>query len=47
MSSTTARHGDAVGVLSSVFIIAQSDSRNGEHLIHWLDKTSLEELLFE
>ena len=28
MSSTTANHGDAVRALSSVFITAQSDTRN-------------------
>ena len=35
------------GVLSSVFIIAQSDTRNIEYLISWLQKLSLEGLLFE
>ena len=32
MSPTTAMHGDAVRVLSSAFIIAQSDSRNTEYV---------------
>ena len=40
-------HGDAVRVLSSVFIIAQSDIRNTEYLISWLQKISLEEPVFE
>ena len=30
---TTATHGDVVGVLSSIFITAQSDTRNIEYLI--------------
>ena len=34
--SKTAAHGDAVRVLSSVFIIGQSDTRNKEYLISWL-----------
>ena len=42
----TANHGDAVKALSSVFIIAQSDTRN-EYLIRWLQKISLEQLLFQ
>ena len=29
-------HGDVVRVLSSVFIIGQSDTRNREYLISWL-----------
>ena len=40
-------HGDAVRVLSSVFIIAQSDIRNTEYLISWSQKISLEEPVFE
>ena len=32
MSPTTAIHGDAVRVLSSVFIIGQSDTRNTDHV---------------
>ena len=47
MNLTTATHGDAVKVLSFVFIIAQSDTRNIEYLISWLQKISLEQLLFE
>ena len=47
MSSTTANHGDAVRVLCSVFIIAQSDTKNTECLTSWLQKISLEQLLFE
>ena len=35
-------HSDAVRVLSSVFIIAQSDTRNIEYLISWLQEISLE-----
>ena len=38
MTSETATHSDAVGRLSSVFIIAQSDTRNIEYLISWLQK---------
>ena len=34
-------------VLSSVIIIAQSDTRNTEYLIDWLNKISLNQLLFE
>ena len=33
MNMTTATHGDVVGVLSSIFITAQSDTRNIEYLI--------------
>ena len=47
MSSTTAMHGDAVRIFSSVFIIAQSDIRKREYLIIWLQKKSLKQLLFE
>ena len=47
MSSATTRHGDAVRVLSSVFIISQSDTRNIKYLISWLQKISPEQLLFE
>ena len=57
MSSTTTAHGDALRVLFSVFIIAESDSRNIECLQkmvtetitngYWLQKISLEQLLFE
>ena len=39
MSSTTATHGDAVRVFSSVFVIAQSDTKNTEYLISWLQVT--------
>ena len=39
MSSTTATHGDAVRVFSSVFAIAQSDTKNTEYLISWLQVT--------
>ena len=34
-------------VLTSVFTIAQSVTRNIEHLISWLKKISSEQLLFE
>ena len=44
---TTATHGYAVRFLSSVFITAQSDTRNREYLISWLLKISLEQLIFE
>ena len=44
---TTATHNYAVRGLSSVFITAQSDTRNREYLINWLLKISLEQLLFE
>ena len=47
VSSTTATHGDAVTVLSSVFITAQNDARNIVYLISWLQKVSLEQLLFD
>ena len=47
MSSTTATHGDALRVPSSVFIILQSDTRNRAYLISWLQKKSLKQLLFE
>ena len=47
MSSATATHGDAVRVLSSVFDIAQSNTRNREYLISWLQKKRLKQLLFE
>ena len=42
MTSTNATHSDAVRVLSSVFIIAQSDTRNIEYLISWLQKLKSE-----
>ena len=35
-SSKTVTHGDVVRVLSSVFIIGQSDTRNRGYLISWL-----------
>ena len=38
MSSATAMHSDTVRVLSSVFIIAQSDTREIKYLISWLQK---------
>ena len=38
---------DIVRVLSSTFIIVQSDTRNIEYLICWLQKISLDYLLFE
>ena len=38
---------DAVKVLSSVFIITQSDIENIEYLISWLQEISLKQLLFE
>ena len=41
MSSITATHGDAVRVLSSVFVIIHSDARNREYLISWLLKKVL------
>ena len=41
MSSTTATHSDVVRLLSSVSVIAQSDSRNREYLISWLQKKVL------
>ena len=34
-------------VLSSVIIIAQSDTKNIEYIICWVNKISLEQLLFE
>ena len=40
-------HCDAVKVLSSVFIITQSDIKNIEYLISWLQEISLKQLLFE
>ena len=40
-------HGDRLRFFSSVFIIAQSDTRNREYLISWLQEISLEQLLFE
>ena len=45
--NTTATHGDAVRVLSFVFIIAQSDTKNMEYLFSLLQKISAEQLLFE
>ena len=45
MSSTTATH--SYGVSSFSVIIAQSDAINIEYAIGWLEKTSLEQLLFE
>ena len=51
MSSTSPTYCDDVRVASSVFIIAQSDTRKRECLICWLQKkvlrTSLKRLLFE
>ena len=47
MSSTVATHGNAVRVLSSVFIIAKSDTGNIEYLISWLQKKSIIQRLFE
>ena len=43
--STTATHSDVIRVLSSVFIIAQSDTRNTKYLISQLQKISLQQLL--
>ena len=40
-TSTTATHSDAVRVRSSVLIIVQSDAKNIEYLISWLQKTNL------
>ena len=40
-------HGDAVRVLSFIFITAQKDTRNREYLISWLLKISLKQLLFQ
>ena len=46
MGLTTATH--SYGVSSfSVIIIAQSDAINIEYATCWLEKTSLEQLLFE
>ena len=39
----TATHGDALTVLSSVFITAQNNARNIVYLISWLQKVSLEQ----
>ena len=46
MSLTTAMHSYDV-VLSSVIIIAESDTRNIEYVIGWLKKISLEQLFFD
>ena len=45
--SKTVTHRKCVRVLTSVFTIAQSVTRNIEHLISWLKKISSEQLLFE
>ena len=42
----TATHGYAVGVLSSVYITAQSNTRNRDSLISCLLKISLDHLIF-
>ena len=47
MGSTTAAAGDTVRALSSVFIIAQSDNKNREYLVIWLQKINLKQLFFE
>ena len=47
MRSKTVTHRKCVRVLTSVFTIAQSVTRNIEHLISWLKKISSEQLLFE
>ena len=47
MSLTTATHGDAMRVVSSVFIIAQIDTRNREYLIRRLQKKILQQILFD
>ena len=47
MSLTTATHGDAMRVVSSVFIIAQIDTRNREYLIRRLQKKVLKQILFD
>ena len=47
MSLTTATHGDAMRVVSSVFIIAQIDTRNREYLIRQLQKKILKQILFD
>ena len=47
MRSKTVTHRECVRVLTSVFTIAQSVTRNIEHLISWLKKISSEQLLFE
>ena len=41
VSSITATHGDAVRVPFSVCIIAQTDNRDREYLIRWLQKKVL------
>ena len=38
MSLKTATHGDAVRVLSSVFIIGQSDTRNRDYKSYFLSE---------
>ena len=47
MSSTAPTYGDGVRVLSFVITTAQSDTRNKMYIIRWLQKTSLEQMLFE
>ena len=47
MILTTAAAGDTERALSSVFIIAQSDNKNREYLVSWLQKISLKQLFFE
>ena len=47
MSWATATHSDAVRVLPSVSVNTQSDTRNIEYLISWLQKISLEQLIFD
>ena len=47
MSLTTATHGDAMRVVSSVFIITQIDTRNREYLIRQLQKKILKQILFD
>ena len=41
-TSTTSTHSDGVRVRSSLLIIVQSDAKNIEYLISWLQKTNLE-----
>ena len=46
MTSTTVTHSDGGKIHSSVFIIAQSDTRNKDYFISWFQKIVLEQLLF-
>ena len=43
MSSTNAKHGDAMRAMPSNFVTVQIDTKNTEYLTSWLQKIILEQ----